>query len=309
MPTVRALRRSRGMTFSDLALASGVPVRTLAEIEYGLQVLDARTQSLLAHALGLAPEHLRGSVPPHASRDPQQAVALVLTSMVGVAALLPLLQGGAAQSLATSVQGMTSFGRAPQAALVAAPTDVPSPTATPRPTATDTPTATAAPVTATTVPRTPTPAFTREADGPHGCPLMPAVGMHIVITQPNGVGSHVPAATMGADDLAIDADGDGYVEPDSTAGTTIVATLAGTARIFPDSWPGGNFVIITNADGYATAYGHLASFAIADGQQIAAGTPIGTVGSTGMATGPHLHYEIRTPNGNIDPAPLLECAT
>jgi murein DD-endopeptidase MepM/ murein hydrolase activator NlpD len=135
-------------------------------------------------------------------------------------------------------------------------------------------------------------------DGPHGCPL--ATDGRIVITQGYGVGTHAPAEIWGAVDLAL-ADRE-------TLGTPVVATHDGVARVFPMSWPGGNFVmIIDEASGFTTAYGHLDTITVAEGQQVAAGTQIGTAGATGMASGPHLHYEVRTPHGNIDPAPLIGC--
>jgi murein DD-endopeptidase MepM/ murein hydrolase activator NlpD len=76
--------------------------------------------------------------------------------------------------------------------------------------------------------------------------------------------------------------------------------------VFPNSWPGGNLVIIVNERaGWSTAYGHLDSIHVADQQEVTAGMVIGTVGSTGMTTGPHLHYEVRSAHGNVDPAPLI----
>ena len=336
MPTIRALRRSRGMTFSELALTSGVPIRTLAEIEYGLQTLDSQTRQALARVFNLAPELLRGQpMPaPQPRRDPQQQVAVGLMTAVSVAALVPMLRGGgplidAARTLSTMMQpargpAQAAFAAASQtseptaeATATSGPTATAerSPTAEPTATTESSPTAspTSSPTvepTATALPPTPTPAFTLAADGPHGCPLSPIAGTQIVITQGYGVGTHAPAATWGAVDLAIDTNGDGNGEPETTFGRQIVATHGGIARIYPNSWPGGNFVIITNAEsGYATAYGHLGSFSITDGQTVTAGTPIGTVGSTGMASGPHLHYEVRTSHGNIDPAPLIGCDT
>lgn len=310
MPTIRAIRRSRGMTFSELAITSGVSARTLAEIEYGFQTLDSRSRAALATAFGLAPEVLRGqALPiPQPRRDPQQLAAVGLVTAASVAALVPMLRGGG--PLLDAARSLTTLLRPPaapaQVALVVPST--PSPTATNTPSSTTSPTVnpTAAPV--PTAPPTPTLAFTLAVDGPHGCPLVPVAGTRIVITQGYGVGTHAPAATWGAVDLAIDSNGDGEVEPEATFGRQIVATLGGVARVYPNSWPGGNFVIVTNAEsGFATAYGHLDTFSIADGQTVDAGTQIGTIGTTGMSSGPHLHYEVRATSGNIDPAPLIGC--
>ncbi len=78
------------------------------------------------------------------------------------------------------------------------------------------------------------------------------------------------------------------------SGTPIMA--AGDARVkFVGRQGGyGNVVILDHGRGYTTLYAHMSRFAkIRAGQRIAQGTLIGYVGSTGMSTGPHLHYEFR----------------
>ncbi|HOW28662.1 MAG TPA: M23 family metallopeptidase, partial [Elusimicrobiota bacterium] len=55
----------------------------------------------------------------------------------------------------------------------------------------------------------------------------------------------------------------------------------------------GNLVIIKHAGGIRTWYGHLSSIAVEPGQNVRRGQLIGRVGSTGLATGPHLHFEVR----------------
>jgi len=55
----------------------------------------------------------------------------------------------------------------------------------------------------------------------------------------------------------------------------------------------GNLIIIDHGYGFTTRYGHLASFKVREGQRIKRGDVIGFVGSTGMSTAPHLHYEVR----------------
>lgn len=54
-----------------------------------------------------------------------------------------------------------------------------------------------------------------------------------------------------------------------------------------------------------TAYAHLAQVDVERGQQVAAGQPVGRIGSTGLSTGPHLHFEIRLGDTAVDPAPWL----
>jgi murein DD-endopeptidase MepM/ murein hydrolase activator NlpD len=77
-------------------------------------------------------------------------------------------------------------------------------------------------------------------------------------------------------------------------GTPIQA--AGDAVVKVVGWQGGygRAVILDHGRGYTTLYGHMSRFGnIRPGQRIAQGTVIGYVGSTGMSTGPHLHYEFR----------------
>jgi murein DD-endopeptidase MepM/ murein hydrolase activator NlpD len=55
----------------------------------------------------------------------------------------------------------------------------------------------------------------------------------------------------------------------------------------------GRLIVIDHANGYATYYGHLNSFNVIAGQSVVRGQLIGTVGSTGNSSGPHVHFEIR----------------
>jgi murein DD-endopeptidase MepM/ murein hydrolase activator NlpD len=80
----------------------------------------------------------------------------------------------------------------------------------------------------------------------------------------------------------------------ASSGTPIMA--AGDARVAFVGWKGGygRAVILDHGRGYSTLYGHMSRFGKEHvGQRIAQGTVIGYVGKTGLATGPHLHYEFR----------------
>lgn len=72
-------------------------------------------------------------------------------------------------------------------------------------------------------------------------------------------------------------------------------------------WDGGygNKIDIDHGNGLHTWYCHLSKIGVHEGQRVVKGGPIGEVGSTGEATGPHLHYQIMQNGNPIDPAPFL----
>jgi murein DD-endopeptidase MepM/ murein hydrolase activator NlpD len=67
----------------------------------------------------------------------------------------------------------------------------------------------------------------------------------------------------------------------------------------------GNYVVIEHPGGYSSLYGHLSSALVTQGASVAQGQQIGVEGSTGMSTGPHLHFEVRLKGEPVDPSPLL----
>ena len=67
----------------------------------------------------------------------------------------------------------------------------------------------------------------------------------------------------------------------------------------------GNYVVIAHPDGFVTLYGHLNAFAVKAGDVVHQGQIIGQEGSTGMSTGPHVHFEIRHNGDWVDPMPYL----
>src|SRR5687767_13168894 len=78
-------------------------------------------------------------------------------------------------------------------------------------------------------------------------------------------------------------------------GDTVVAAAAGkvTRVANTGSTSYGRWIEIAHGDGYTTRYAHLSTQTVSVGQQVSQGQKIGTVGSTGGSTGPHLHYEQR----------------
>ena len=86
-------------------------------------------------------------------------------------------------------------------------------------------------------------------------------------------------------------------------GTPVMAAGSG-AVTFAGYTPGfGNLVILTHTNGYSTAYGHLSKFAsgVKKGARVRQGQLVAYSGSTGMSTGPHLHYEVRVNGSQVNP--------
>jgi murein DD-endopeptidase MepM/ murein hydrolase activator NlpD len=92
-------------------------------------------------------------------------------------------------------------------------------------------------------------------------------------------------------------------------GTPVLAAFSGRVEIA--GWLGGYglIVVISHGETHETRYAHLSEVLVKPGQEVKQGTVIGLVGSTGMATGPHLHFEIwqKMQDGlvAIDPTPQL----
>jgi len=86
-------------------------------------------------------------------------------------------------------------------------------------------------------------------------------------------------------------------------GTRVKATANGITTIVGRQGGYGNVVILQHQGKYSTVYGHLSSFAagLHRGRKVKQGDVIGYVGMTGLATGPHLHYEFRINGEQRDP--------
>ena len=84
-------------------------------------------------------------------------------------------------------------------------------------------------------------------------------------------------------------------------GTPIFAATDGIVSYA--GWHGGhgNYVRLTHGGGIDTGYGHMSRIAVSPGMRVARGQVIGYVGSTGLSTGPHLHYELFRNGQAIDP--------
>jgi murein DD-endopeptidase MepM/ murein hydrolase activator NlpD len=103
----------------------------------------------------------------------------------------------------------------------------------------------------------------------------------------------------------------GGVDVAAPAGTAVGAARAGVVTRAEAAGTYGNLVVVDHGDGTETRYAHLGSIAVRRGDPIGAGAVIGTVGSTGRSTGPHLHFELRVdgepvdPKNHLDPLKLL----
>ncbi|MFA5537573.1 MAG: M23 family metallopeptidase [Gemmobacter sp.] len=86
-------------------------------------------------------------------------------------------------------------------------------------------------------------------------------------------------------------------------GTPVVAAFDGEVAFAGDGQGYGNLVRLSHAGGRETRYAHLDGFAegLAPGRRVRAGEVIGTVGTTGLSTGPHLHFELYEGGDSVDP--------
>lgn len=82
---------------------------------------------------------------------------------------------------------------------------------------------------------------------------------------------------------------------DIGAGTGAPVAAAADGEVFFASWRGGygRCIILLHGGGMSTLYGHLSRIDVSAGQRVRRGQRIGAVGSTGLASGPHLHFEVR----------------
>ena len=88
-------------------------------------------------------------------------------------------------------------------------------------------------------------------------------------------------------------------------GAPIVAVLAGTAVQVRYDSSCGNYVKIDHGNGYSTIYMHMSKQIAVEGAYVQQGEIIGLVGSTGVSTGPHLHFGIKVNNVYVDPDPYI----
>lgn len=89
-------------------------------------------------------------------------------------------------------------------------------------------------------------------------------------------------------------------------GTPVSALNAGTVLLARPLYFEGNCIVLDHGQGLLTLYLHLSEFKVKEGEHVAAGQELGLSGSTGRATGPHLHVAVRWQGIYVSPAILLQ---
>ncbi len=92
-------------------------------------------------------------------------------------------------------------------------------------------------------------------------------------------------------------------------GTPVLAAAGGTVvHVVEGLTAYGTLVVLDHGDRVATTYSHLSAVDVGIGQTVGRGEQVGKVGSTGFATGPHLHFELRFDGVPVDPVRYLDAA-
>ncbi|MEZ5558810.1 MAG: peptidoglycan DD-metalloendopeptidase family protein [Pseudomonadales bacterium] len=86
------------------------------------------------------------------------------------------------------------------------------------------------------------------------------------------------------------------------AGSDVVAVASGVVTFAGKRYGYGLMVEINHGDGYVTRYGHHAALKVATGDIVKKGQAIGTMGSSGRSTGPHVHFEVLKNGRHVDPS-------
>lgn len=95
------------------------------------------------------------------------------------------------------------------------------------------------------------------------------------------------------------------VDFSASAGTPVLAANAGLVALAEEHFFAGRFLVLDHGEGLYTMYFHLQDSLVQPGQRVTQGEVIGHVGSTGRATGPHLHWGVRLYGARINPEELL----
>jgi len=93
----------------------------------------------------------------------------------------------------------------------------------------------------------------------------------------------------------------GGIDFGAEIGTPVLAAARGRVALAEELTVRGKAVIVDHGLGVFSGYYHLSEIAVEAGQEVEQGDPIGRVGSSGLSTGPHLHWEVRVGGVLVDP--------
>ena len=113
----------------------------------------------------------------------------------------------------------------------------------------------------------------------------------------SGYGPRTPTNIVSANHAGVDIG--------ANTGADIVASMEGKVEVVSSQGDYGNHLKITNGE-ISTLYAHCSKIVVNEGDSIKQGQKIAEVGSTGRATGPHVHFEIRRNNKTVDPLKIVE---
>ena len=290
--TLGSIAARYGVNVEWVRLANDLPNASLLQVGQSLQVPTSggpvhlvrpgETVSQIAAAYGVDPETV-------ASANELDGDLLL---MPGQRLLIP----GGVPPVATPVAADPTPAPRVQPAPTSTARPVSAAAAAPTPSATPVrPAPTAAPVEARAAPRTPTspPASAPATAAVHaaslnvpGGPLSWPLGG--AITQRFGENGHSGLDIAGPIGAPVKS---------AAPGTVVVAAKLSTGY--------GWRIMIDHGGGYSSLYAHLSAFSVAEGDRVARGQVIGAVGATGIATGPHLHFEMRVNGQPNDPLKFL----
>ena len=99
--------------------------------------------------------------------------------------------------------------------------------------------------------------------------------------------------------------GNDFIGPNRTSGGSALAVANGTVLAVLDLVAYGRTVVLDHGDQVASVYAHLGGVNVKVGDVTSVRDALGPVGSTGLSTGVHLHFELRLNGNAIDPMPYL----
>ena len=237
----------------------------------------------------------------------------LLVGAIGLAVVVSALSAGRGALPALEVMGTATFTPTHTATPTATLTPTVTPTNTPSPTPSHTPTLTPTPTDTPTATPTHTPTVTPVPSHtptltvpppPHPPEAHDWLGRPIGPDGSNQIAHYYPYGTRGGEEEYLIHHGVDIINP---TGTTVVAVASGVVAYAGDDhtlavgpWTDfyGNAVMVELDRQYKgeplyVLYGHLSEVLVEEGQRLATGDVLGKVGATGIALGPHLHFEVR----------------